>query len=231
MNNGFSILELLIALTLSMTILSMAITSVTEGASVSKKISAKQDLLESLFFTVDSIKTDLTKCGMRLQEAIDLFNINVIENTPVSFKLTYGLSSSLLYSNIYKGESSLILDENESVKKNKKILIYDPESGISGFHSVSGKEKEEIFIKTPLKHDFIKDSPVILIKEIEYKYFPKQKILKKKVDSGHFQPLLDNVTDFFVAFFKDSNSILYRIEIGNKEQVRGYIFLSNLAGK
>lgn len=39
---------------------------------------------------------------------------------------------------------------------------------------------------------------------------------------------LNNVTDFHFSFFKDSNSIIYRIDINNKEQVRGYLYLSNL---
>ena len=39
--------------------------------------------------------------------------------------------------------------------------------------------------------------------------------------------ILDKVTDFYLKFFPESKSILYRIELGN-EQIRGYVFLSNL---
>ena len=31
-----------------------------------------------------------------------------------------------------------------------------------------------------------------------------------------------------MTFFPDANSVLYRIEVNKKEQVRGYIFLLNL---
>lgn len=230
MNNGFSILELLLALTLSMTILTMVISSVTEGVSVSKKVTTNQDVLESLFFTVDSIKNDLTKCGMRLQEAIKLFNLKVISNSQRSFTILYGISSTSLLSDSYQKDNFLQIADNEFIKKRQKLLLYDPELKNNMICTVKEKKKNEVILNRPLQNDFIKSSPVIVLKEIEYKYFPKQKVLKKKVNLGYFQPLIENVTDFFVAHFPDSNSILYRIEIGNREQVRGYIFLSNLAG-
>jgi hypothetical protein len=40
--------------------------------------------------------------------------------------------------------------------------------------------------------------------------------------------VLDDVTDFRVSFFPDANSVLYRIEMQKKDQIRGYIFLHNL---
>jgi hypothetical protein len=43
--------------------------------------------------------------------------------------------------------------------------------------------------------------------------------------------LLQEVTDFQVTFFPEANSILYRIEINGKEQIRGYIFLLKYANK
>ena len=43
--------------------------------------------------------------------------------------------------------------------------------------------------------------------------------------------ILENVSDFYFSFFASSNSVLYRLEINHKEQIRGYIFLSNLTKK
>ena len=40
-----------------------------------------------------------------------------------------------------------------------------------------------------------------------------------------------SLTDFFISFFDDSKSVLYRLEINNREQVRGYIFLKSLKNK
>ena len=71
---------------------------------------------------------------------------------------------------------------------------------------------------------------MIPLKEIEMKLVKKEKTIKRKIDRGYFQPVIEEVTDFYLSFFSDSNSVLYRLELNKKEQVRGYIFLSNLAG-
>ncbi len=69
------------------------------------------------------------------------------------------------------------------------------------------------------------------IETVAYKYFPKLGALRRKVNNGHWNTLLDHVTDFYVTYFPDANSILYRIELIKKEQIRGYIFLLNMANR
>jgi hypothetical protein len=66
---------------------------------------------------------------------------------------------------------------------------------------------------------------------VEYKIYPSQSALKRKVNSGYFQPMLEKVTDFNVTYFPEAISVLYRIEIDKKEQIRGYIFLVNMVAK
>jgi len=83
-------------------------------------------------------------------------------------------------------------------------------------------------LKNPLQNDFPANSPVLVLKKVEYKFYSAQRLLKRKTDKGNFQPLLEEVSDFYVTFFPDANSVLYRIEVNKKEQIRGYIFLLNL---
>ena len=85
-----------------------------------------------------------------------------------------------------------------------------------------------LVLKNPLQNDFPGNSPVLVLKKVEYKFYPAQRLLKRKTDKGNFQPLLEEVSDFYVTFFPDANSVLYRIEVNKKEQIRGYIFLLNL---
>ncbi len=73
----------------------------------------------------------------------------------------------------------------------------------------------------------MKHSVIIPLKETEMKLYKKDMTIKRKIDRGYFQPVIEGVTDFYISFFEDSNSVLYRLEISGKEQVRGYIFLSN----
>ncbi|UCH94005.1 MAG: hypothetical protein JSV88_27575 [Candidatus Aminicenantes bacterium] len=79
--------------------------------------------------------------------------------------------------------------------------------------------------------DFPGSSMIIVLKEVEYKYYPDQEALKRKVNKGGFLLFFEEVTDFFVKYFPESCSVLYRIELNRKEQIRGYIFLPNMVKK
>jgi len=227
MNNGFSILELIIALALSLTILSIVITNVSETSMMSKKITSKQDVLESVFHTVDTIKTDLTKCGMRLQEASKYFNFPLFEHSEESFKVIYGIANEIFQTDYFKGEKILDINKNEYFRKGKTVLVYNIDNDVFEFNEIKELEKGKIILLKNLQNDYFKNSIIVVLKQINYKLYSKQNVLKRKTDKGYFQPLIENVTDFYIKLFPDSNSVLYRIEINNKEQIRGYIFLMN----
>lgn len=228
MNQGLGIIELLIALALSLSILSIVIINVSQSASLSKKVVSNQQRLESIFHTVDTIKSDLTRCGMRLQEAIKQFDLTVFENTSHHFMVLYGVSSETLIAEVRTGEKELHINRNEYFKKRKKILIYNLENTVWEYNEIRNRENGKITLVKSLENDYPLHSVVILLRQVEYKLYPKQNTLKRKVDRGYFQPLVEEVTDFYVSFFQESKSVLYKIEINNREQVRGYIFLVNM---
>ena len=228
MNSGFSLIEILVVLTISFTILTMVITNITEGISISNKVITKQQVLESLFFTVDTIKSDLTKCGMRLQEAKRYFNLPLFKHTQTSFQTTYGVASESLTEDTFQDGSSVRAEKNIFFKKGAKILIYNLEKQNYEMNQIKNINGNTILLKNGLINDYLQGSTVIVLKECEFKLYKNQKILKRKAGRGYFQPLIEKVTDFYITYFPDANSVLYRIEINNKEQVRGYIFLTNM---
>ncbi len=230
MNNGFSIIELLVVMTISLVIFSLVISNLIEGIEIGKKVTSRHKLLESLFFTVDTIKNDLTKCGMRLQEASSIFNLQLFSHSDSGFKIIYGLDEGVLLENSYIGDNKIEISKEKIVTKGTKILIYDPIGKQYEFSEVKKISGQSLLLKFELKKEHLKHSIIIPLKEIEMKLYKKQKVLKRKIDKGYFQPVIEGVTDFYISFLNDSNSVLYRLEINNREQIRGYIFLSNMAG-
>lgn len=228
MNTGFGMLEIIIALILSLSILSIVIINVSESTAASKKITSNQQILESIFHTVDTIKSDLSKCGMRLQEAGKHFDLKLFDNSDNYFKLIYGISSERLETASFKGDKAVNLNKNEYIKKNRKILIYNLDNNVHEYNEIKDLENDNIILTNHLKNDYPQNSYIIVLKIVEYKLYLKQKVLKRKVDKGYFQPLIEDVSDFFVQYFPESNSVLYRIEVNQKEQIRGYIFLINM---
>ena len=228
MIKGFGILEMMIALSLGLGILTVIIAHSTESGKVAKKITGNQERLEAIFHTVDTIKSDLNKCGMRLQEARRFFNISCFASAAGSFKCNYGLADELLLENAVRGQQTLKVAQNDFFKKDKVVLIYNLALEVWEFNEIKDRLGEALVLKNALQNDYVRNSQVVVMKKVEYKYYPAQRTLKRKADKGNFQPLLEEVSDFYVTFFPDANSVLYRIEVNKKEQIRGYIFLLNL---
>jgi competence protein ComGF len=228
MIKGFGILEMLVSLSLGLGILTVIIAHATETGRIAKKITSNQERLEAIFHTVDTIKSDLNKCGMRLQEASKFFNIPCFESFQGNFKVTYGLADEELLENALQGQQTLKIAKNEFFKKDKAVLIYNLKQQVCEFNEIEDFSGGALVLKSPLQSDFPVNSPVLMLKKVEYKFYPSQRMLKRKADKGNFQPLLEEVSDFYVTFFPDANSVLYRIEVNKKEQIRGYIFLLNL---
>jgi type II secretory pathway component PulJ len=228
MIKGFGILEMLIALSLGLGILTVIIAHSAESGKAARKITGNKQRLEAIFHTVDTIKSDLNKCGMRLQEARQFFNISCFTSAAGTFACEYGLADELLLENAPCGQQTLKVEQNDYFKKDKVILIYNVEAGVWELNEIKDCLGGALVLKNALQNDFARNSPVVLLKKVQYKYDPAQRVLKRKADKGNFQPLLEEVSDFYVTFFPDANSVLYRIEVNKKEQVRGYIFLLNL---
>jgi prepilin-type N-terminal cleavage/methylation domain-containing protein len=231
MIKGFSLLEILVVLALMSVLLPMIISSVVASTRCSQKIINNQQRMEAIFHTVDTIRSDLTKCGMRLQEASHTFGFPMFEHSDQSLKVLYGVEQETLTNDCWEGDNGIFINRNDFFTKGKRVLIYDSESSKYEFNEIKDRDGDCLILSQVLQNNYSKNAVAVVIKEVEYKIYLKQKALKRKVNKGYFQPLIEEVTDFNIKFYPESSSVFYRIEINHKEQIRGYIFLVNMVAK
>ena len=228
---GVGFFELMISLSIGFFVLSVILSGISSTVKSSKKINNDNSDIEAIFHTVDIIKSDLDKCGMRLIEYSSFFDVNIIQYNNTWLKLEYGVSDENLLMDAKKGDLEIIVNKNEFFKKKKYILIYDLDYSSYQVCRIKDIVDGKIVLYSELLNDFKRGSEVIVLKTIEYKYYKKDAVLKRKVDNGYFQPLIENVSDFYVTYFNDSNAVLYKLEVNKKQQVRGFIFLNNMVMK
>ncbi len=231
MIKGFTLVEMLVVLALMFMIATVVVSQVVGSSRCSQKIINNQQRMEAIFHTVDAIRSDLTKCGMRLQEASTRFGFPMFEHSTQSFKVLYGVGEEILKEECWEEDTAISINRNEFFTRRKAILIYDTERGYYEFNEIKAWDSDRLILAEPLQHDYSKGSAAVVLKQVEYKIYSDQKALKRKVNRGYFQPIIEEVTDFNVKFFPEAVSVLYRIEVNNKEQVRGYIFLTNMVEK
>jgi prepilin-type N-terminal cleavage/methylation domain-containing protein len=228
MIKGFSLLELIVALTIGLSILVLVISTVSESTGHAKRVISSQEKMESIFHTVEMIRSDLTKCGMRLLEPAKFLGFPLFVNSDYSFKVIYGIETEMLIDNAKESTAVITINRNDFFTKGKRIVIYDPDNRNYEINEIQAVKGDQLILLTGLQDDYPKNSSVVVLKEVEYKHYAEQNTLKRKVNKGYFQPIIEEVTDFYVQFFPESCSVLYRIEVNKKEQIRGYIFMVNM---
>jgi prepilin-type N-terminal cleavage/methylation domain-containing protein len=228
MNEGFSLLEFMVAMTISLMLLTLIVGQASLLGQRSPKIIEKQDRLEALFNTVDFFKSDMNACGQRLQEAQAFLNTLCLDTLPHRLTLRLGVASETITEMLPAREQTLRLTTPDEFSSGREVLIYDPASKIFEWARIREKRKDTLQMEVPLKQDYLPGSRLVAIKTIAYQHDVEKQTLSRKVDRAPFQPMLEQVKDFYFTFFPESTSMLYQIALSTGEQVRGYISLINL---
>ena len=228
MIKGFSLLEVIVALTIGLSILVFVISNVSESTGHTKRIVDCQGKMESIFQTVEMIRSDLTKCGIRLLEPAKFLGFPLFVNSDCSFKVIYGIETEMLTYDAKVSAAAVTINRNDFFTKGKRIVIYDPDNRNYEINEIQAVNGDQLILSKGLQDDYPKNSSVVVLKEVEYKHYAEQNTLKRKVNKGYFQPIIEEVTDFYVKFFPESCSVFYRIEVDKKEQIRGYIYMTNM---
>ncbi len=228
MDRGFGIIELLVALTMGLCLLGMVVGGAGASGRSLRRLTQSQDRLESIFHTVDTIKSDLCKCGMRLQEAARGFGLQAFSCSSTGFQLQYGSHSQCLLADASRGDREVRVEAAGLFPRGRSVLLYNVDSHACSWNEAAAAAAGMLQLSAPLGTDFQAGSELVAVRRVEYRWDSASGTLRRRSDRGGFQPLLDDVTDFYVAYFADAHAVLYRLEIGRREQVRGYLFLTNL---
>lgn len=196
-----------------------------------KRIIDSREKKEAIFHTVEMIRKDLTQCGRGLLEPAKLLGFPLFANSDYSFILIYGIENEMSTEDAKKNDTTITTNRENNFKKKERIVIYDPDIRNYEVKEILSVDDERLILGAGLLNDYPKNSLLVMLKQVEYKYFYEQNMLRRKVNQGHFQSFLEEVTDFYVKFFPESCSVLYRIEIDKKEQIRGYIYMTNMMMK
>jgi hypothetical protein len=185
--------------------------------------------MQSLYQTLDTIKADLTLCGENLQEANKHFNITLFEISNRGIYGVYGLDKSFIDSALLAGKNQAVFNViPEFFIEGEEVLIYNTIDDCFEFNTIKKVKGSILIFEKPFKNNYRKGSNIVVIKRIEYKFYPLLKVLKRKNSGGKFQPLLKKVTHLSITHFKNSRSVYLGIEYNRGAKIRGYSFLAGM---
>jgi hypothetical protein len=69
-------------------------------------------------------------------------------------------------------------------------VIYDPDIRKYEVNEICAVEGDQLILVTGLQDDYPKNSSLVVLKEVGYKHYHEQNILKRKVNKGNFKPII-----------------------------------------
>jgi prepilin-type N-terminal cleavage/methylation domain-containing protein len=227
---GFSLIESLLALTL----FSMIVLSTLEFFGMTKKTFFKlrdtQLAQESAWAALDKIRTDLLQAGQGLIEPLRFGIVKGIEFTDGAMVLTSRAKSVALSSDALAGSSTIDIDDADDFLPGKTMCLFDKDKGEA--QEVGSAGTHRLTLTAPLVHSYSKEeSVVLLLHRTAYYLDAGRSTLRRKVNSGIPQPLLDGVLSYASGYDSVLNlvTVSLRLQSGSEKTYEIMAFPKNVA--
>jgi len=218
---GFSLLECLLSLSLSLLILISALEVFAQSKRVFNRLKETQETALAAAVALEKIKEDLEIAGAGLfSEPLEL-NFAPLQ-TSSSGILMFSKEEELeLVSDINPGQTQATIELksglSSSLRKGRALYLEDEVKGeLTYLTAVSGNI---LYFSPPSKNSYsVSQGRVLLLEKVEIYLDQKQKIIRRKVNDTSGQPLLEEVSKLEANYDLLSNFIQVKLttESGGK---------------
>lgn len=218
--DGFSLIETLIALILSSLIFLFSLEILTSTQKHFFELKDKEESSTAAHAALDKMRIDISKSGSGLLFPMKMGLLKgIFQNgdslTVLSRKMTLNLPSGLA-----AGQTKIRLTEStQKIKTGHKLCIHDGNKGeIKGISSLNSNS---IILDSPLNHSYsLQETSVVLLRQVCFFLDEKKSTLRRKVNNAPAQPLLEKVSAFDFNYKKESNLLHLSLSLKQKGEKR-----------
>jgi type II secretory pathway pseudopilin PulG len=201
---GYSMIEILTVLAFFSLIILAALSFFETTRRVFFRLQDAQETQESSASALEKIKSDVLQAGQGLAEAIRLGLVSGIDTTADGVTLKKAVAESALAEDAHAADTSLQFRDTSEFGPGKTACIIDSMKG--ELIKISSLSKNIATLASPLTHDYSKaDSSVVALQTITFSFDAEKATIRRKVDAGTPQPLLEDVKSFSVSYDEASN--------------------------
>jgi prepilin-type N-terminal cleavage/methylation domain-containing protein len=214
---GFSLLECLIGLTLSLFIVCAALGFFLSAQDHFFRLKEAQEAGQSALAAMDKMRTDVLRAGEGLAVPASLGLLEAVSEIPdglliVRAEETYGLAEDAP-----GGETRIRLLGVSGLKAGREICIVDREKG--EIRSVSSVEEGVVVCAPPLGAGYAAGRTSVLLLETTRLTFDEARAsLRRGVNLSPAQPLLENVRSGVFRYDGPANAVRIRFELDSPSQ-------------
>lgn len=219
--SGFSLLESLISLSLSLFILISALEVMTQAKRIYSRSQSEQETALGAAVALEKIREDLEQAGAGLdghRPEADCWPIKV-ENSVIS--MYSGDITVKLAADIEAGQTSVLIipwSGSDSKLRAGRTILFAGQGRIE-LVRITGVLNDRLIVSPAFSSSFrAAESAAYLLETVELYLDSKQSILRRRVNGTSGQPLLEEVSSFEPAYDQPGNLVSIRLGTGSRKE-------------
>ena len=193
--NGFSLIESLLALTFFLLIILSSIEFFGSARTLFFKLRDSQWDRESALAALEKLKGDLLHAGQGLLPPIRLGLLEGIGFEDGALILKSAIKTGVLSEDARAGQTAIKVENAEDFDLGRSIYLFDRDKGES--RVIAAADGPDLTLTSPLAFGYLKEEgSVALVQTISYYLDMERSTLRRRVNSGISQPVLEGVQAF-----------------------------------
>jgi type II secretory pathway pseudopilin PulG len=201
---GFSLVELLIGMTLFMIILIAGVEFFMHARGLFFKLKDAEEDAQAAYSALDRIRMDLVRSGRGLTEAIGLGLLSAVEAGPERLTILSSEGARSLGQDLSPGGDHAVVDSTEGIKKGDGVCFLE---GLRGeVRVVAAVEGNALVLDLPAETGYSAGACRVLpIEKVSYYLGALDRVIRRRVNSSPAQPLIEDVGEFRYTYDLASN--------------------------
>lgn len=201
---GMTLIESLISLSLFLLILMATSEFFGLTRAMFAKLRDASDEAQAAATAQDKIRIDLMRAGLALIPPMKLGLIEAVIADSEGLTIRRAERTASLEEDLVEGQTSLKPGIVDGAKKGAELCFYDSLKG--EIREIARVEGTIPILSSPLAYSYSKESgEIAVVEKIAIFLDHEERILRRRVDSGSAQPLVEEVEAFVCSFDKERN--------------------------
>ena len=231
--DGFSLVECLLGMALSLFIITSSLQFFGLAQRVFSRLKEKEEAGQSALAALDKMRIDLLHAGRGLAGELALGLVAAARATEDELR-TIALEKPLkLSGTAHAGDTRLTFVSTADIASGQEICLSDGQTG--EVRTVARVERGAVILGQPLERDYSEASAAVsLLENVAYFLDGPARILRRRVNAGSAQPLLENIAAAIWICDPEARLVRVRLELSVKgahpHETTVFLKNSSLAG-
>lgn len=191
------------------------------------KLNAAEEKDERAAAGLDRARIDIREAGRGLIHAARLGLISGISANETGFVIACLEKETLPAASLAAGDTFVPLAETDDFAAGREICLLSPDGGEAG--AIAAVGEGGVKLASPLRRAYPNgDSVLLLVRKVEIFWDQDDKILRRRVDAGSAQPLVEGVAGFTCRLDSTAKTLGLAIRLDGREEA---IYEATVLGK